>query len=809
MQDYLLHRSQVLPRAKRKLMHTHSVEKRFLLIICSAVFAFVIPLFGLFFYLSAERTLTERRERIDLTISTNAQALGKPLWDFDIDSARKVAAAIAAGNEIEAVHVRDSSGSIAISISTTGTKHDVEPRRISTPIYYPSVDGDKYVGTLEIEVDNGGLMSTIGSRDINFMFIFVFAVAIVFLAAVIANRVIVIRPLLRLTDAVISTRRSGYRQRVNWHSRDEMGLLAENFNEMQSELAHEESALKAAHAMVQAVYNKTPAMLYMIDADGRIAAVSDYWMFATGYSREEVTGRHFTEFLARGATWDISCKIGHAPSSEPNGATVKFQCADGRIIDVLIRETPMGETTGPTSVLCVMTDVTELKEAETRNHLQAITDHLTGLLNRQGFEAALDGKIMDADKRGHEVACLFVDLDRFKWINDNMGHAAGDEVLKEVVSRASQQLRPTDIIARLGGDEFAILISAPEAEAIARGISERIKATFAAPFTPDGASVTLSASIGIALYPHHATCAAELLQKSDLAMYARKRNGKNGTEVFNDSIADTARERAELERYINEALENDWFDAWLQPICDLKTGQPTNFEALMRLRHPAHGILPPAKIIAVAEENGTIEAIGNVILKKAVDYLARISRIPGLETACMSINFSPLQLNADLLARMSDILMKSGVQPARIALEITEAVLMRNNPEINMVLRGLRDCGMSIALDDFGTGYSSLSYLHRFPVNIVKVDRSFVAALHPDSAVERDKPYLLVQGINTIAQHLKCKVVAEGIETPSQREILKDMGIQYGQGYLFSRPLSIDDIEQLYNPTGERLAELV
>lgn len=785
-------------------MHTHSVEKRFLLIICAAVFIFVMPLFVLFFYLSAERTLNERMERFDLTMSTNAQALGKPLWDFDIDSANKVAAAIAASSEIEAVHVRDSSGSITINIPADGTKHSVATRRFSTPINFSSVDGEKHVGMLEIEVGNGGLLSTISPRDIAFMLIFIFAVTTVFLAAIIANRVIVIRPLLRLIDAVIRTRRSGYRQRVDWHSRDEMGLLAQNFNEMQSELAHEESALKAAHAMVQAVYNKTPAMLYMVDADGRIAAVSDYWMLATGYSRDEVTGCHFSDFLARGEKWRAARAREGAVAPEAAKSTVKFQCADGRIIDVLIRETPMSDEAGAASALCVMTDVTELKEAETRNHIQAITDHLTGLLNRQGFEAALDGKIIEADKRGHQLACLFVDLDRFKWINDNLGHAAGDDVLKEVVSRATAQLRPSDVIARLGGDEFAILVSAPDAEAVARGISDRIKSIFSTPFTPENTSVSLSASMGIALYPQHAASAAELLQKSDLAMYARKRNGKNGTEVFDDSMADNARERAELERDIADALEHDWFDAWLQPICDLETGQPSNFEALMRLRHPQRGILPPAKIIAVAEENGTIEAIGNVILRKAVEYLARISSIPGFENVRMSINFSPLQLNADLLARMSEILMKSGIQPSRIVLEITEAVLMRNNPEINMVLRGLRDCGMSIALDDFGTGYSSLSYLHRFPVNIVKVDRSFVAALHPDSAAERDKPYLLVQGINTIAQHLNCKVVAEGIETQSQREILKDMGIHFGQGYLFSRPLSVDDIEQLYNPTGAR-----
>lgn len=782
-------------------MYSHSVERQFLLIICAALLIFVVPLFGLFFYLSAERTLSDRDNRLTDIATTNAQALGKPLWDFDIDSANKIATAIATDAHILAVNVRDSSGAITISVPKTGVRQTAT-RLVSAPIEYASVDGKKHVGTLELVAHDGGLLSTVTARDANFMSIFIFAVAIVFLSAIVANRVMVIRPLLRLTDAVVRTRRSGYRQRVDWHSHDEMGMLADNFNEMQSELEHEEEALKAAHSMVQAIYNKTPVMLYMTDGNGRIAAVSDYWLVETGYTREAVTGRHFSDFIV--PTKQAPTTL---PGQEPDTgiSIVKFACADGRVIDVMIRETAIGDDPDQTSALCVMTDVTELKEAETRNHLQAITDHLTGLLNRQGFEAVLDSMIAAADAHGQQVACLFVDLDRFKGINDNLGHGAGDEVLRQVVSRMVRQLRPSDAIARLGGDEFAILVAAPDADLVAAGVSERIKSIFTHPFSLGaGNNVSLSASIGIALYPEHARSAAELLQKSDMAMYARKRNGKNGTEIFNTAIADTARERAEMERDIDLALENDWFDAWLQPICDLQSGRPTGFEALMRLHHPQKGVLAPADIIAVAEENGTIEAIGNVILRKAVDYLARLSRIPGFEHIRMSVNFSPLQLNAELPARMSDLLLHAGVLPSRLILEITEAVLMRNNPEINMVLRGLRDCGMSIALDDFGTGYSSLSYLNRFPVNIVKVDRSFVAALHPESAAERDKAYLLVQGIHTIARHLDCKVVAEGIETASQRAILNEMGVEYGQGYLFSRPLSVTDIEALYHPTAAK-----
>ena len=220
-----------------------------------------------------------------------------------------------------------------------------------------------------------------------------------------------------------------------------------------------------------------------------------------------------------------------------------------------------------------MTDVSELKDAEQRNHQQAITDHLTGLLNRQGFETTLGDKIRQTDERNGELACLFIDLDRFKWINDNLGHTAGDAVLCELTERMRQQIRPHDALARLGGDEFAILVAAPEAEHVAREVAERIARIFDVPLDIEGSQITLSASIGIALYPTQAHSAADLLQKSDMAMYARKKGGKNGMVMFSDTIADTARSRAEIEGFIEQGLANDWFDAWLQPIVDLQSGE--------------------------------------------------------------------------------------------------------------------------------------------------------------------------------------------------------------------------------------------
>ena len=784
---------------------THSVEKRFIVIVCTALVVLIAPLFGLLFYLSAERALQDRTDRINVMTTANAQALGKPIWDFDKESVRKIAATILSSDIIESVHVGDSSGSISISIPETGRKHDIPTRTLTVPVEYESPDGIKNVGTLTVEVDNRGVLSTIALRDVAFISIFALSVLIVFAAALIANRITVIRPLLKLTDAIVATRSGGYRYKVDWQSQDEMGLLADNFNEMQNELAREEFELKAAHQLVQTVYNQTPAMLYVLDQNGRISAVSDYWLLATGYERESIVGRPFLELLAdeSRSVYRTRRKPG-LQSNTSSALTVRFICADGREIYVLIRESVTWQEGGPISTLSVMTDVTELKQAETRNHLQAITDHLTGLLNRQGFEAVLDRKIAEADAVGDELACLFVDLDRFKWINDNLGHAAGDKVLQGVVERIRKQVRPSDAVARLGGDEFAILISARDVEKTAREVGERITRTLLKSFTIDGTNVSLSASVGIALYPEHAKSAAELIQKSDLAMYERKRSGKNGTAVFSDSISDFMKQRADIERDIADALENDWFEAWLQPIHLLETGKATAFEALMRLRHPVKGILPPAEIIATAEETGSITRIGDVIFEKALANVAALSQIPGFEDVKVGINLSPLQINADLPAQISDAIVKSGVSPSRITIEITEAVLIHNNPEINFVLQTLRDCGVQIALDDFGTGFSSLSYLHRFPVDSIKIDKSFVSALTENSATTRDKTFLLIEGICTIAHHIGCRVVAEGIETEVQKRILTDMGVDLGQGFYFARPMPIEDIIGVHMPQNRR-----
>ncbi|MBW9062705.1 EAL domain-containing protein [Rhizobium herbae] len=775
----------------------HSVENRFIAIVCGAMLMFVAPLIVLFLTLSSERVARERLQNTQILMEAGAQALGKPLWDFDRDGAEHIAKSLSANVDVLSVHIKDSSGTISVHVPPVPVDPNVPHKTLSKEILYNSQDGQRSVGTVEIWVATPGLLSRFSKDELTVFAILVVAVGVVFASAILGNRITVIRPLMRLTAAIEATRRLGSRHHVDWTSDDEMGTLAHNFNEMQSNLEREEKELKLAHARATDIYNLTPSMLFSLDADNRLTAVSDYWLIATGYSRHQVIGRTFTDFVDDHWHETYRARRGNGNATHANicEVTVPFIKADGETMTVLILE--MKSATGDEHCglsLSVMTDVTELKQAESRNHAQAITDHLTGLLNRQGFEAVLDDAIRNADETTTQLACIFIDLDRFKWINDHFGHAVGDEVLRQVVARIRTTLRLEDTMSRLGGDEFAILVNADEVEALASEIGDRICAKLREPILVEGADLSVSASIGIALYPDHAANAAELLLKSDMAMYARKRDGKNGMLVFDTSMLDSARERHEMEQNIEAALKEDWFEAYLQPIVSLGDGRIAGFEALMRLNHPEKGILSPAKIIGIAEENGSIARVGERVLEKAIGNLARLTQLEGADTTYLAINFSPLQFTETLPHKLAALLLKHHISPARIVIEITEAVLMLDNPDVHAVLKQLSEFGCRIALDDFGTGYSSLSYLNRFPVDIVKVDQSFTRSLSTGTADVRRKSRMLIKGIRTISHQMGCTVVAEGIETKEQWELLRKLGLDYGQGYLFSRPMPIENM---------------
>ncbi|PTV76237.1 EAL domain-containing protein [Agrobacterium pusense] len=779
----------------------HSVESRFIAIVSGALLTVVAPLFTLLLTLSYNEAIRSQRNHIEILLSTNTQALARPLWDLDDDTINQITGTLVSDPMIRMVEVKDTSGQLDV-VQTAGSDIIQDAASTTRDVIYKTTKGPVTVGQLTVYYDDVGLLTSLSRTELAFITIFILAILTMVLAAIAGNRFMVIRPLMRLAAAIEATRRLGSRHHVDWRSKDEIGRLAKSFNEMQSQLEKEELEIKNAHARKTEIYNRTPAMLFSLDRHDRIAAVSDYWVQATGYDRARILGLNFADLIhPDDRTLFQERKAAHqAADTQQAGITVRFHCRDGSVMDALILEKALdsSDTAHHSTCLCVMTDVTELRQSEKRNRQQAISDHLTGLFNRQGFEAILDLQIRDADRNGSELACLFIDLDRFKAINDNLGHAAGDAVLREFTLKLQPLLTPLDSASRLGGDEFAILLAGDKVEERALQFCERICTLLDTPFEIENNSIRLSASIGMAVYPLHAASASELLQNADMAMYTRKRTGKNGSQVFDSSIMDRAREHAELERDIAQALSEDWFEAYFQPIQNIATGQTAGFEALLRLNHPDKGLLSPASIISLAEENGTIHRIGNVILDQSVANLARLSRLPGMAQTYVAVNFSPLQFEPGLPTRIAGLLHRHGILPGRLVIEITEAVIMKDDPQIRAILTAIHQLGCRIALDDFGTGYSSLSYLSRFPVDIVKIDQSFTRSICDDTVEIRQRNRMLVEGIAAISHKMNCAVIAEGVETEEQKLLLADMGADYGQGYFFARPQPVERLIAAY-----------
>lgn len=567
----------------------------------------------------------------------------------------------------------------------------------------------------------------------------------------------------------------------NFLSENDTPLLHVVWRDITDQKKAEEKLLLA-----KAAIDATGEGIIITDLTPKIIDVNPAYCEITGYDRSEAIGRnpnftrsehHPAEFFEE--MWDTISSEG-------------FWCGEiwdrrktGEVFPKFVRINTITDDTGlPIYYVGVFSDISDQKKTEARLEELAFCDALTGLPNRALFHQRLQMALADAQRRGSQVGLLFIDLDHFKRVNDTMGHSHGDLLLKKVAKNLQGALRATDTVARMGGDEFTIILPDVANDHIIADIAGVIANCIREPIELNGHNIHPSGSIGIAVYPRDGQTIDELTRHADLAMYKAKEKPGSAFRWFSESMNRETQKRLMTEHAIRNGIQNQEFIPYYQPIINLDTGNITEMEALIRWNHPKKGLVGPGDFITFAEEMNLIRPMGLNLLRDACTD-ARIWNEAIDEPLKLSVNLSPCQFQGGTLAsEILNVLDETGLAPKSLMLEITESTLMENMGEAVSALCELRKAGIVIAIDDFGTGYSSLNHLRELPIDVLKIDRSFIANIHRDEAGGS-----IVRTIVSLAENLNLKVVAEGVETLEQAEELAIIGCVRVQGFYFSRPV--------------------
>lgn len=536
--------------------------------------------------------------------------------------------------------------------------------------------------------------------------------------------------------------------------------------------------------------------IFETDASGRLVFLSERFQEVTGLAPERAIGARLDEFLERVAAdgepeEPLASLLARPRPFRDIVCRLEGPAAGTRLVRLAAR--PIVEASGKLSGWRgTATDVTNESEALARARYLAHHDTLTGFANRARFQDLLDQRLVLAERSGRGFAVLFLDLDRFKEVNDGLGHAVGDQLLRLAAQRLAGELRPGDVLARLGGDEFAILVVEIDDPAAAVAIGRRLVEALGSPFEIDGHLIVTGTSAGVAIAPAHGRSAAEILRHADLALYRAKAQGRGQVQLFEPEMVEALVERQRLEADLRGAVERGEFELHYQPKFDASSGRITSCEALLRWRHPQRGLLPPSRFVSIAEETGLIAAIGGWVVEEAC------RRASGWRDVAVAVNLSPAQFRDErLVERVRGALERSGLPPHRLELEITESVLIDDTPRASEVIAAIKALGVRIAMDDFGTGYSSLAHLQRFAFDRIKIDRSFTARL-----TRRTEDAAIVAAIVRLARALGMTTCAEGVESPGQLEALRAAGCEEVQGYLLGQPLPADAFERMLRSAG-------
>ncbi len=557
-----------------------------------------------------------------------------------------------------------------------------------------------------------------------------------------------------------------------------------------------DEALKKSEEQFRLTFEMAPIGMAISTLNGKFTRVNQALCDALGYSPAELLELSFAE-ISHPDDWETHH---HLEQKLIDGAASSFQIEkrfianNGHIVDTLLKVLMVCDADKkPLHFNNQIVDITERKQMERQLLHDAFHDALTGLPNRALFMDRLEQQLKRSQRQDKYLfAVLFLDLDRFKVVNDSVGHLIGDKLLIEIACRLEKSIAPTDTVARLGGDEFTILLEDISSTSEATLVAESIYQTLTFPFHIEGYELFTTASIGIALSSQGYDKPEDILRDADLTMYSAKEQGKARYEVFDYSLRDRALQRLELETDLRKALERGEFEVYYQPITSLELGILSGFEALARWNHPTKGSIGPTDFIPICEETGLIVPLGNWLLQEACQTTRNWQlKYPEHPTIKMSVNLSAQQFREpQLIQEVEKILAQTGLKGKFLKLEITESILIDNLETVTEIILNLRKQNIQFSIDDFGTGYSSLSYLHRFPVDTIKIDRSFVSQMQPNG-----ENSAIIKAIITLAHLLNMDVIAEGIETTSQLAQLKLLQCEYGQGFFFSKPLSQKDAE--------------
>lgn len=778
-------------------------------------------LYGWFGQKFAQQGVEDLRSRLQVFTSTQAVELAEAIWTFDQRTIDRLFRSYACNRELFQANLFDAKGDILAQVQGIRPKGSFQTLVCEEKIVRKSVDETYEIGRLEVTYHDESIRQNLANRRVADLMTLSALILLLALAIGLAVHIQIGMPLHRLRESLKRNAAKGLREPLVWSSRDEIGDVLTAYNTLLTEVDRQTHHLVTINAALEMENNQRKRAeerlmltakaienshegIVITDKKGMILHVNPSFTNITGYTAEEVVGRK-TNVLSSGRypkefyremrkeLHEQGRWAGEIWNRRKNGTTYPQWLTISAVLN---------QESEATHYVGVFHDITEYKQQQEAIEFHAYHDPLTGLPNRLLFEDRLHMAIAQAQRHEHKLALLFLDLDNFKNINDSLGHAAGDMLLKELASRLGGVLRSEDTLSRQGGDEFTIILSKVASGEEAAQVSRRILEVLGRPFRYQETELHSSASIGIAIYPNDGPAPGELVKNADLAMYKAKQLGRNNCQFFAREMDNVAQRRFSLEARLRKAIEHQEFELYYQQITGVRSNRITGCEALIRWRQ-GDTIVSPAEFIPLAEETGLIIPIGSWVLAEACRQAScwNRERKPGLT---MSVNISARQFSRPDFEEMIENAMSTyGLASGILQLELTESVLMANLDANGKRLEKLRRMGVRVVLDDFGTGYSSLLYLKRLPLDGLKIDRAFVKDI-PHQADSK----AIVAAIIQLAKGLNLEVVAEGVEVREQRDYLQSLGCRFYQGYLAGFPVPPKEFEKLL-PAGGRTVVLL